>query len=368
VSRGRRGRAGWPALALVVAATAGSARAAAETPSDPVQPPGPTPEPLAPRADAPAPTARDANRAAVCLVFEGPWSAALTSLVEADLRTAFGRREAVVCARDALPATREAAALLTLRLESESFDKVSLSLDPRDRPALERALNLTPFPADGRVLALIVAADELLQASREQPTVTAAPPSPVQVVPERAPTVVRSGPSAPTEPRQSIAVGFALEHYGGGQTQLGPDLTWRLRFARTLYVTVAGQTRRGLVADGTNGTVSSRLLGGRLALGAGLFAPRLSLTADLGVRGGRIWFEGEPAAGSGAIGDTAVAWLAYTDAVLAVELRVAGWFALRLAGSVGAPLLAQAAAEGTRDVTAASGVALGAQAAALVVF
>ena len=288
--------------------------------------------------------------------------------MESDLRTAFGRREVLVCATDALPATREAAALLTLRLESESFDKVSLSLDPRDRPALERELNLTPFPADGRVLALIVAADELLQASREQPTVTAAPPSPAELAPERTPTVVRAGSAVPSEPRQSIAVGFALEHYGGGQTQLGPDLTWRLRFARALYLTVAGQTRRGLVADGTNGTVSSRLLGGRLALGAGLFARRLSLTADLGVRGGRIWFEGEPTAGSAAFGDTVAAWLAYADAVLAVELRVAGPVALRLAGSVGAPLVAQAAAEGTRDVTAASGVAVGAQAAALVVF
>ena len=147
-----------------------------------------------------------------------------------------------------------------------------MSLDPRDRPALERELSLTPFPADGRVLALIVAADELLQAAREQPTVTAVPSSHAEVVPERTPTVVRSGPPAPHEPRQSIAVGFAIEHYGGGQTQLGPELSWRLRFARALYVTVAAQPRRGLVVDGTNGTVSSHLLGGRLALGAGLFS------------------------------------------------------------------------------------------------
>jgi hypothetical protein len=346
----------------------GSSRAAAEAPSDPGLPLPATPEPPAPRADAPSPSVRDVNHAAVCLRFEGPWSTALAALVESDLRTAFGRRDVLVCATDAPPAIREAAPLLTLRLESESFEKVFLSLDPRDRPPLERELKLTPFPADGRVLALIVAADELLQASREQPTVTATQTAPARLAPEPAPTVIRATPSGPREPRQAIAVGFAIEHYGGGQTQLGPDLSWRLRFTRALYFAVAGQPRRGLVAAGTMGTVSSQLLGGRVALGTGMFRPRLSLTADLGVRGGRIWFEGDPTAGSAAVGDTAAAWLAYADAALAVELRVAGWLALRVGGSVGAPLVAQAAAEGTRDVTAASGVALGAQAAALVVF
>jgi hypothetical protein len=380
---GRRGRAGWPALALVLAALAGGARAAEPAPApveppragEPAEPTAPRPAPpaarpeaLEPRPEPPRPAPPPPRNTAVCLQFEGPWSPSLTSLVESDLRTAFGRRDVPVCGRDVPAAERQAASLLTLRLESAAFDQVFLSFDPRDRQPLERDLNLSPFPADGRVLALIVAADELLQAAREEPTVTAVPVAPSPIVPEAAPTVVRTRASTRHAPRQAIAVAFAIDHYGGGQTHLGPDLAWRLRVTRTLFVTLAGQARRGNPVDATSGTVSSHLLGGRLGLGLGLFLPRLALTADLGVRAGRIWFEGEPAAGTAAVGTTAAAFLAYADAVLAVELRIAGPVALRLAAGVGAPLVAQAAAEGTRDVTAAAGVALGAQAGVLVLF
>ena len=209
-------------------AMTGTAHAAAETPSDTAQPPRPTPEPLAPRAEAPSPASRAVDHAAICLRFDGPWSTALASLVESDLRTAFGRREVSVCASDALPAAREAAALLTLRLESESFDKVSLSLDPRDRPALERELSLTPFPADGRVLALIVAADELLQGGAGAADGDRRPPSRAEVAPERRPPSSALDHRHRTSRGSQIAVGFAIEHYGGGQTQLGPELSWRL--------------------------------------------------------------------------------------------------------------------------------------------
>ncbi len=359
---GQRRGAGALALALALALPAGPARAE---------------ERAATGGDRPAvPGARDANavdRDALCLRFDGDWSPRLAALIESDLRTAFGRRRVAVCAPDAPAGERAAAPLLTLTLEGETLDRVALTLDPRDAPALERRLNLTPFPADGRVLALVVAADELLQATRERPAETppAAAPPPPPLAPEHAPTLARSGAPVPQDGRHSLAAGFALERYGGGQTQLGPDLTLRMHVTDTLFVAVAGQARRGLAADATTGTVTSRLLGGRLALGARLYADddaRLTLTADLGVRGARLWFEGEPTAGSAAVGSTAAGWLGYADATLAMDLRLAGRLALRLAAGAGVPLVAQAAAEGTRAVTAASGLALEAQAAVLMVF
>lgn len=319
----------------------------------------------------------DAPLEIVCLRFEGPWSAPLAAQVDADLRTAFGRRDVKVCERDGAPALRETAPELTLTIDAETLDHVGLTLDPRTGPPLERALKLTPFPADGRVLALVVAADELLQASRERPAPEtaapakpspAAPPPPVKA-PEPTTTIVQA-PAAPTRPTsRSLAAGFALDHYAGGQTQLGPDLTFRVRLGDGLLVAAAAQARRGLTADATTGTVTSRLVGGRLALGARLWAgDRAELTADAGVRAGRIWLEGDPNAGGAAVGSTAAGWLAYADLTLALDLRLGGPIALRLDGRVGAPLVAQAAAEGTREVTAAAGLALGAEAALLMVF
>jgi hypothetical protein len=346
VTRARPGAAaGWLALALALAA---SARA---------------------RAD------EGAARDVLCLRFEGPWSARLAALVDSDLRTAFGRRQVSVCPKEGAPDGEETP-LLTLTLENEAMDRIQLTLEPRDRPVLERHLSLTPFPPDGRVLALVVAADELLQAWRERPAETPpAPPPPPPVVPERAPTVVRAAAPALPPPRQSLAVGFALEHYGGGQTLLGPDITWRLPLTNALFVAVAGQARRGLVANAPTGTVSSRLIGGRLALGVRLYESRrpeqryerLALTADVGVRGGWLWFEGESNFGP-ADGYTTAGWLAYADAMLALDLRLGGPVVLRLAAGAGAPLVGQAAEEERRRVTAAWGVALETQGALLMVF
>ena len=222
------------------------------------------------------------------------------------------------------------------------------------------------------MLALVVAADELLQVARERPET---PPAPRATPAARARARARRRPQRPAGPargrRQSLAAGFALEHYGGGQTQLGPDLAWRLRFTSALFVAVAGPGAAGPGRRRHDGDGASRLLGGRLALGACLYAldDRLTLTADARrARRRGSGSRGTDRRARARSADTAAAWLAYADATLAISCGLAGPLALRLAAGAGAPLVAQAAAEGTRAVTAASGLALEAQAAALMVF
>jgi hypothetical protein len=377
----------------------------------------------------------------------------VTALVESDLRTAFGRRHVDLRAakREARDVPRRAL-LLTLATTTDTLAHITLTLEAEGETVLSRRLDLGRFPADGRVLALVVTADELLQVSREParaaapvdppapraaaslsvgPSVAppragprppapvpASPPAPAPVAPT-APVAVTPPPAAPPPaasiaapimdpvadpaaaaalpPRAPAAPGaptiergaadvaggarvgaataastlaatFAFDSYGGGQSQLGPEITWRGRLGGRACASIAVAGRQGLATSAPLGTVTSRLFGGRLALGAG-FAPgdgRFALAVDAGVRGAGLWYEGHAA--TGARGHAVGAFIAYADVVAALDLRIASRAALRASVGGGVPLVAARVMDTTGGLTGASGWLAEAQLGAVLVF
>lgn len=367
------------------------------------------------------------GRELVRLRLEGPIPAAIASLAESDLRTAFGRRGvgltrregATAAAPEGAPGIGAAAArppatgremVLTVGAATERLDQIVLTLEGAGASTLTRRLNLTRVPADGRVLALVVAADEMLVASADERLVrkraaadAAAPPSsgpataPVAAsAPAAEPAreaAASPNPSAPAKPpteppaaapRATVAATagtaaaprarpgsraaatFAFDHFGGGQTLLGFDLGWTRRVGSRVHGLLAAQGRQGLTASASTGTVGSRLLGVRLAAGMALIdgGGPLWLGFDVGARAGRLWLDGRTQ-DTQVRGLEPISYLVYADAMLTLDVRLGrSPLALRLAIGGGLPLLAQVAAErnpGVTAVTGASGAAFESQ-------
>ena len=317
---------------------------------------------------------------ALWLRLEGPWPAPAAALAESDLRTAFNRRGLdVERAEDAATGRRP---LLTVTTDSETLDHIVLILRAEPDAPVTRRLDLTAFPADGRVLALVVAADELLAATGDQerwrrPTAPPAEAAPLETkgAVVAIPSIAQPSPPDPSAPqlaRLTLGAGVAFEHFSGGQTHLGLTVTSTFRQGRRWLASLAADGRHGRAVATANGQVTSRLLGGRVAVGANLLghAARLTLSVDAGLRVGRLWFDGKPAGPDAPLSGTQVGTFSVvSDLVLALQARLGrrSPVSVRLAAGLGVPLLAQAASQTTAPdvtapVTAASGLVLESQA------
>lgn len=362
----------------------------------------------------------------ILLRFEGSVPPSLTALAESDLRTAFNRRGVEVLRRETPASSAAGSVVMTIAIENERLEQIALKIEetsaepperqvgqPEAQPvaattasppaaaggapvvfALARRLNLAAFPVDGRLLALVVAADELLvtagtehlrharqgtgggspSSQSDGAGIEAVAPSP-QPEPGTAATTERVRDVAPSSSpggdrptpgpipwwKDGLAATFAFDHFGGGQTHLGVDLTWRRRLGELWHTSLAAQGRRGRPAAAGSGTVDSQFLGGRVALGLTLVeAPgRFWLTLDAGVRAGHLQFDGHGTAPDGhATGHVVGTLLAYADAAVALDVPLGrSPLALRLGAGAGLPLLAQDAAAGGAVVTGASGPA-----------
>lgn len=171
-------------------------------------------------------------------------------------------------------------------------------------------------------------------------------------------SITRAGPRAPT-----ARVLLALEHYGGGQTHVGPEVTVLMPVAGPWYGGMALGARRGGTVAGESGRIKSSVWGGRLAFGrllAGGDGRRAAVTLDGGLRAARIGFTGV-ANDERAIATSSAGWLLAADAVMTLSVRLSARSSVVGAASAGLPVRAQRAAEGPREVTAAAGLVIGAQ-------
>jgi hypothetical protein len=165
-------------------------------------------------------------------------------------------------------------------------------------------------------------------------------------------------------------VTFAFDSYAGGQTQLGPEVAFRGRLGGRLLAVVAVAGRQGLTFAAPTGSVTSRLLGARLALGLQLLrgGRYLALACDAGARAAALWFEGHPTSGAVTEGHRVSTAVAYADAICALDVVVARAAALRASAGGGLPILAQTAADGAGAATGASGLLLEAQVGLVLLF
>jgi len=194
------------------------------------------------------------------------------------------------------------------------------------------------------------------------------PPTPTPTPTLRGAGIAEGEPAG--QGARSLGVTFAFDSYGGGQSQLGPELTFRARLGTRLLVVLGAAGRQGLTFAAPSGSVTSRLLGGRLALGLDLLpaARRVALACDAGVRGAGLWFEGHPTSGAVTAGHRVSTFVAYADALCALDVIVTRGAALRASAGGGVPLVAQTAVDRAGAETGASGRLVEAQAGVVLLF
>ncbi len=154
--------------------------------------------------------------------------------------------------------------LSRLQLTAETVTRVRITLAAGDggEPLGQRTLELVSVPADARLLAIAVASDELLAANwseiqqrrRAAQAPALKPPAP------RAPSAGRA------EPRFTLGPVFSFDAFGGGQRLLGVDARGVFRFAPRLAVTARVGVREGLPRASDHGSLHATALLGGLGL------------------------------------------------------------------------------------------------------
>ncbi len=167
-----------------------------------------------------------------------PTPTAFSAAVLAELRAGLRPSSIDVC--ESAGSTTEPLAQLSIAEVSGSASQYRLDVtDSVTHKRVARDLSLEKLPADGRALALAVAAEELLRASWAELALRG-PHSAQTAAPPEVRAVVESEP-APPEPARFKAFGarLAFEHFRGGQTHFGGDAFTELPLGRVASVLAA---------------------------------------------------------------------------------------------------------------------------------
>ena len=246
------------------------------------------------------------------------------------------------------PGGPPANARLTVGPVSGNPRAVSLEIQYlRSGAAVQRTLDLSSVPADGALLAVAVAVDELLRASWSLSGVEANPPRPTLTSPAPGPA---PSPS-PAPPQAEARVLMAGERQSSGRVTVGPDVVVAVALGSRLGVDVRGGWRHAGSRPAADGVIDSSAviagIGSSLALPARAEAHRAG--AELTARLDGAWVSVQGTARSGAT--------AYSTTALGVAAvgGVGGWVSLiqplRLVASVGwqLPLRSVSAGDGNQS-------------------
>ena len=252
--------------------------------------------------------------------------------------------------------SRAAGVAVTLSVRDEVTDK-----------RVSRDIDLRRIPEDGRALVIAQAADELLRASWAELLVADAPKPRREVPPEiiRAvspPDALPPPPPAPARaPIVELGLAAALEHFGSGHTQLGPEIAVGVfPFARLGAVARAG-FRSAARAEAPSGSVdpSSVVVALAAVVGALPRSGRVGLDAGVELFVTRVHYEATAQAGSRARSESGTA--------VDVSAIARGWLVLApplratLGLALGAPLHSVRAVAADATIASISGFLLGGQ-------
>ncbi len=288
----------------------------------------------------------------------------LESKIVQQLKVALAGRSFDLCASD-----ETTGAVAELDISKGSAAGVALSLSVRDEVTdkrVSREIDLRGIPEDGRALVIAEAADELLRASWAELLVADAPKPKREVPAEitRALPTVEPAPAPPTvryrAPLVELGVDAAIEHYGSGHTQLGPDLSVGVFPLERVGAVARVGIRSASRAENAAGSVDPTGVAGALAL----LVAALPREGSVGIDGGAeifvtsVHYEATALPGSHARSDTGTAVhasaVAHGWAVLTRPLRAT------LAVSLGAPIHTVRAATGDGTIASVSGLLVGA--------
>lgn len=292
------------------------------------------------------------DRPAVEVAFVGSFPEGLAAEVLVDLQADLVLTGREVCPRSELPEARTATRT-PVRLSTADGRLVEILVEGGQGPLLRR-VDLLRTPADSRALTLAVATAELLRVRWAVRPPPEEPPAPPQSAPEQPAAEVETPPPLAPENRGFTLAGrFSAEHYGGGQTHLGPDLELSFAPWPALRLALELGYRSGLTVTVAHGNVQSSLWSAGLGARYAFIEGDLSLEAELSLRAARLQISGQAIAPT--TDRRAEAWPLFARAGARAALHPARWLAVEARLGAGLPLRSFTATEGRAPLTAMAG-------------
>jgi hypothetical protein len=284
------------------------------------------------------------------------WNKKLSDAVMAELKADLAGNGIAVCV-EAASAILPPVAVVEIIADDPS--SVLISIQVRDKVTAKqvgRDTDLGALPADGRPLAVAAAADELLRVTWAELALRSSHPPAIEP-PEAVLRAARETlPVAPSNAeRLELGARMSVAHFGGGQTQLGPDGYVRATITPRLATEIAMGGRSALAVKAPHGTIRSHALVGSLGVVGTLYrsAP-LRLEVDGGFRGSSVSFEADPVPTVQGSSVSAMTISGYVAAGAAV--RIVSGLRFNAAIGVGGPLRSASATDDGQVVSGVTGV------------
>lgn len=292
------------------------------------------------------------DRPAAEVAFAGSFPEELAAEVLVDLRADLVLSGREVCPRSELVEAKTATRT-PVRLSTADGRFVEVLVEGGEAPLLRR-VDLLRTPADSRALTLAVATAELLRVRWAVRPPPEEPPPPPSTAPEQPAAEVGAPPPIAQENTAfSLAGRFSAEHYGGGQTHLGPDLELSFAPWPALRLALELGYRSGLTVSVAHGNVLSSLWSAGLGARYAFLEGDLSLEAELSLRAARLQVSGQAIAPT--TDRRAEAWPLFARAGARAAVHPARWLALEARLGAGLPLRTFTATEGSAALTAMAG-------------
>lgn len=294
---------------------------------------------------------------------ERPWVAVLGSAlpalavrVRSELRAGLAPSNIEVCGA-APPGSPEPLARVTIEPGRESGSFRVDVVDSVTQKGVGRDLALAELPADGRPLAVAVAAEELLRASWAELALRGARSSPSAPPPEVRAVVEPRPAAAPRRRHVALGARLGFEHFTGGQTHYGGEAFVLAPTGAVVAGFLALGGRRALSTQATHGSIDASALSGELGV-ALTFLRRggLDVGGFVSARALRLTFEPNALPSGVAERESGAVLTSRGGLVLAFGSR--GFLRSYSAAGAGLPLRSFSASDAGTVVTGASALEL----------
>ena len=288
------------------------------------------------------------------VVVAGNVRPAFAAAVRSDLRAGLAPSRIEVCAEDSQPEA-EPLARVTIKQVDEAGARYSLDVtDSVTKKRVGRDLSLEKLPADGRPLALAVAAEELLRASWAELALRGVH-SPQTAAPPEVRAVVEKSEQPPAAPRRFPALGarLAFEHFLGGQTHYGADLFGVVPIGSVAGGFIAAGARRALSEQAPHGSIAASALSAELGVTL-TFLHQNAYELGAFVSGRLLRLSFEPSAPPGVVASQHSGLAATSRVGLAFSFGRSGLLRSYSALGAGLPLRSFSASDSGGTITGAS--------------
>lgn len=301
----------------------------------------------------------DANskRPWVAVAYDASLGAADADRVRRELRADLAPQAIDVC-----DATREGTPIARIELSpAPAAHAVSIRLEIRDAITAKdvaRTLSTENIPADGRALAIAVAAAELLRASWAELALRSAPP-PAMPVPPPVMRIVEVSiapePVAPPPRIIGLGVAFATEAFTTGFVRMGADVRASVDLGAFFTTTARVGFRRALPVASADGRVDADALvfGGEGSVSLLARSSRWNLDLLARVDVAEISFHATPATGVAASAATLTSVEA--GAGVRAHVRLTPSFGLSIEAGAGGPIVSATARDGDAVIAGTNG-------------